>query len=423
MRKKKQDIDYRSYIVATAKRSERLDSINRLGGRIYSKTVSLTQKTHDTKGFWVSDSGLKKYLRHKDYPCHSHSVQAIIDDYCGARHAFFEIRKADPKARPPFKRRWYHTFTWRASGITYKRGKLRLSMGRGREPLCIKIDKKFHKKVPAEVSLVYNRDTHIYEFHATYQTQPAKYKADRGSVVAVDLGEIHPIVSFEGLTSEIYNGRYLRSIVQYREKFKATINHLLSRCKRGSRRWKKLKHAKNRTLNNLRNLIRDVRHKITSRFVSACKAKKAETIVIGDIKHIRQSIDYGPKANQKLHQWSFGEFTRMITYKAKAVGIKVDSQDERYTSQTCPSCGHRKKSSKRTYKCSKCQWTGHRDVVGASNILTKYQGWLFNPVVGAVVSPVGIRYHPDLCRLDKWSPFSGLISSKSPIRKQRSTRL
>ena len=423
MRKKKESKDYRSYVIATSKPDGHLRGISRLGGRIYSKTVSLTQETHAQKGFWLSDSGLKKYLKFKEYPCHAHSVQAIIDDYCGARRSFFSNLKSNPTARPPFKRKWYHTFTWRATGISYKRGKLRLSMGLGRDAIYIKIDKKFHKKVPTEVSMVYNHTTHQYEFHATYQTQVAKYKADTGNGVAVDLGEIHPIVSFDGITSEIYNGRYLRSLVQYREKFKAEINRLLSRCKRGSRRWKKLKRAKNRTLNKLSHLIRDVRHKITSRFVSACKAKKVETIVIGDIKHIRQSIDYGKKVNQKLHQWAFGKITEMITYKAKAVGIEVDSQDESYTSQTCPQCGHRKKPNKRAYSCPKCKWHGHRDVVGASNILTKYQGWLFNPVVGAVVSPTGIRYHPDLRRLDKWSPFSGLKSSKPPTRKQRSTRL
>ena len=371
-----------------------------------------------TLGFWLSDIDLKKYLKFNGYPCHAHSVQAIIDDYCGARRSFFSNLKSNPKvSRPPFKRKWYHPFTWRATGISYKRGKLRLSMGVGREPLYIKIDKKFHRKVPVEVPLVYNRGTHTYGFHATYQTHPARYKADIGNVVAVDLGEIHPIVSFDGLTSEIYNGKYLRSLTQYREKFKAKINHLLSRCQRGSRRWKKLKRAKNRTLNKLNTLIRDVRHKITSRFVSACKVKKVETIVIGELKHIRQSMDYGPKANQKLHQWAFAKFTEMITYKAKAVGIKVDSQDEKYTSQTCPQCGHRRKPNKRTYHCKHCQWEGHRDVVGVSNILTKYQGWLFNPVVGAVVSPAGIRYHPDLCRLGKWSPFRGLKSSKSSKRR------
>ena len=421
--RRKQQKNYRSYIILTAKPSERLDGINRLGGRIYSKTVSLTEKTHDTKGFWLSDSGLKKYLKEKNYPCHSHSVQAIIDDYCAARRSFFSNLKSNPNARPPFKRKWYHPMTWRATGISYKRGKLRLSMGEGREPLWLRIDKKFQKKVPAEISMVYNRNTHIYEFQATYDTQPKTSKAQAGTAVAVDMGEIHPIVSFDGMTSEIYNGRYLRSLMQYREKFKAKINQLLSRCQRESRRYKKLKRAKQRKLYHLNNLIRDVRHKITSRFVSTCKAKNVETIVIGDLKHIRRFMDYGKKANQKLHQWAFSKMRDMITYKAKAVGVKVDTQDEAYTSQTCPACRHRKKTRTRNYRCSQCGWQGHRDVVGASNILTKYQGYLFNPVVGAVVSPVGIRYHPNLCRLDKWSPFSGLKSSKPPTRKQRSTRL
>ena len=414
---------YRSYILGTATPTDQLDAINRLGGRIYSKTLSLAFKTHKQKGFWLSDRGLKAYLKYKRYPCQSHSVQAIIDDYCGARRSFFENRKTNPTAKPPNKTRPFHTFTWRATGMIYQRGKLRLSMGLDRDPLWIKIHKKFHKIVPAEVSLVYNRTTKQYEFHATYDTTPKKVKAKSGSAVAVDMGEIHPIVTFDGLTSEIYNGRAPRSQVRYREKSRSTINRKLSRCQRYSRRWKKLKRAKNRVLAALAAQLRDMRHKITSRFVSTCRERKIETIVIGDIKHIRRSINYGKKANEKLHQWAFSKIREMIIYKARAVGIQVDTQDEAYTSQTCPSCGHRKKPSCRTYHCSKCQWQGHRDVVGASNILTAYQGWLFNPVVGAVVSPTGIRYHPNLCRLDKWSPFSGLKSSKPPTRKQRSTRL
>ena len=277
--------------------------------------------------------------------------------------------------------------------------------------------------MPVEVSLVYNRSTQYYEFHATYETQPLKANAKPQHAISVDLGEIHPIVAFDGVTAEIYNGRFMRSIARYREKFKAHINREISRCKRDSKQWKRLKRTKRRVLNKLNNQLRDVRHKITSRFVSACRKKKAQTIVIGDLKHIRQSIQYGKKANEKLHQWSFSQITHMITYKAKAVGIETDTQDEAYTSQTCPSCGHRKKPSRRTYHCGQCKWQGHRDVVGASNILTAYQGWLFNPVVGAVVSPVGVRYQPNLCRLDSWSPFRGLISKKPSSKKVRSTRL
>ena len=415
--------DYRTYIIATEKPTEHLDEINRLGGCIYSKTVSLAFKIHQQKDFWLSDSGLKKYLKFKEYPCHAHSVQGIIDDYCGARRSFFTNRKSNPNAQPPNKTRKFHTFTWRATGISYKRGKLRLSMGANREPLWISISKKFYKKVPAEVSLVYNRTTRQYEFHATYEISPKKPKAKKGSAVAVDMGEIHPIVAFDGKTCEIYNGRQLRSKVRYREKSKANINRKLSRCQRGSRCWKKLKHTKHKKLATLHAQLRDMRHKITSRFVSTCHERKIETIVIGDIKHIRQSMQYGKKANEKLHQWAFSKIREMITYKAKALGIQVDSQDEAYTTQTCPSCRHRKKPKGRTYQCSECQWQGHRDLVGASNILTAYQGWLFNPVVGAVVSPTGVRFDPHLRRLDKWSPFRGLKSSKPSKRRQRSTRL
>ena len=211
---------YRTYVLATAKPSEQLDALTLLGGRIYSKTVSLAFAIHARKGFWLSDGGIKKSLKYKNYPCHAHSVQAIIDDYCGARRSFFSNAKTNPKAKPPKRTPKYHTFTWRASGITYKRGKLRLSMGRDRDPLYIKIDKKFHKKVPAEVSLVYNRTTRQYEYHATYDTKPKKAKVTVGTAVAVDMGEIHPIASFDGVRAEIYNGREIRSKSQYREKFK-----------------------------------------------------------------------------------------------------------------------------------------------------------------------------------------------------------
>ncbi len=409
--------EYRTYILASAKPTGQLDNINRLGGRIYSKTVSLAFQTHDRKGVWLSDGGLKAYLKFKRYPCHAHSVQAIIDDYCGARRSFFANRKSDPNAKPPNKTRKFHTFTWRATGISYQHGKLRLSMGKGRAPLWIKIDKKFHNVVPASVSLVYNRSLQQYAFHATYDTTPKKAKAKVGLAVAVDMGEIHPMVTFDGIYADIYNGREIRSVVRYQNKFKSRLNKALSRCVRYSRRWKKLKRLKNRTLQKLTAQLRDMRHKMTSRFVSTCRKRKIETIVIGDIKHIRQSMQYGKKANQKLHQWAFAKLQNMITYKAKAVGILIDTQDEAYTSQTCPSCGHRKKPSLRTYHCRQCEWQGHRDVVGASNILTTYQGFMTNPVVGAVVSPAGIRYHPELCRLDKWTPFSGLKSSQPYKRR------
>jgi putative transposase len=46
-------------------------------------------------------------------------------------------------------------------------------------------------------------------------------------------------------------------------------------------------------------------------------------------------------------------------------------EDEHHTTQTCPGCGNKKKPKGRVYQCGVCGFVGHRDVVGASNILSR----------------------------------------------------
>ncbi|MFQ5791203.1 MAG: zinc ribbon domain-containing protein, partial [Acidobacteriota bacterium] len=78
-----------------------------------------------------------------------------------------------------------------------------------------------------------------------------------------------------------------------------------------------------------------------------------------------------------------------LSYKAEAHGMRWVLQDEAYTSQTCPSCGRRKPVNGRVYRCS-CGFVGHRDHVGAVNILTKYLGCV--PVAGLMARPTGWHY-------------------------------
>lgn len=429
-KRRKRDIKYRTYIVAKQHKCDLYDSLSLLGGDIYADTVRLVRQTKDEQDYWLKAAAVKSELKNRGYRCHSHSVQAIVDDYFFALGSYFKRVKKDPTSRPPYKTRKYHSFRWRASGISYKDGKLRLSLGDGREPLWIEIAEKFHGKVPSEIGLVYNINDYTYEFHASYEVNDVKSvkqvseNKNAKKISAVDLGEIHPITSFDGEKPIIYNGRKHRHIVQYRHKFLAEINRALSRTKRYSRRWKKLKAVKRRVLLKISNHLKDLRHKITSRYVSACVAEGVQTIVIGDVTHIRRSAKYSKKSNQKIHQWPFSIVADMVTYKAEAVGIKVVKEDEAYTSQACPSCRNRKKVNGRTYKCSKCGWEGHRDVVGASNIFRKAcrnskASGSGDPViiVGKLAFPEGVRFHPHLRRLDSWSPLAGLISSKLSTRK------
>ncbi len=219
------------------------------------------------------------------------------------------------------------------------------------------------------------------------------------------------MVCFDEEQSLIYNGGKLNSFIRFRNKELAKLQNKISKCQKYSNRWKKLNRGKKKLLLKSRNKIMDVLQKHTSHLISYCIKNEVSTIVIGDIKGIRENINFGTKTNQKLHQWVYKQLTDMIEYKAQSVGIKVDYQEESYTSQTCCRCGKRHKPTNRNYIC-KCGFKYHRDSIGAINILKKYtagtlkgkSSWL----EGELTSPYGIRYNSNsISCLTEWNirPF------------------
>ncbi len=173
----------------------------------------------------------------------------------------------------------------------------------------------------------------------------------------------------------------------------------ISRRSSSSRRRKKLIRSKQKQLRKLKHQIQDIEHKNTSRLVSTLYHDGVQTLVIGDVREIRQDLDVGHPNNQKLHQWSHGSTRHMLTYKAERLGMAVVLQEESYTSKMCPKCGHRRKSQVqgRVFHCTnkKCGWTYHRDGVGSINIRAKYQGEFGCPlVVGDMAPPTGMRFAP-----------------------------
>jgi putative transposase len=153
-------------------------------------------------------------------------------------------------------------------------------------------------------------------------------------------------------------------------------------------------------LSKIRNQIKDLLHKQSTRLIKTLHERRVGTVVVGDLTGIRERIDYGSKTNQRLHQWAYGEFVHMITYKARLHGMTVKRVGEAYTSQTCPSCGSRHQPHGREYVCS-CGFEGHRDLVGAANIRQKYLGQNGSEdsslrVAGTMAFPAGVRYKPHM---------------------------
>ena len=368
-----------------------LDTLAHESGRCYSKIVSLIHKVRKKKGFWLSQGAVQKYMRLRGYNLHSQTVQAIIQSYFDSLKSYFRAVKSNPDAKPPFRTPRFYKVRWIQNGITFKEGVIRLSNGKGHAPITLRSDVK-----PVYVDMYFQRGSYYFSLVYKAQTPP---KRETGKVVAIDMGEIHPIVSHDGEHTIIYNGRALRAIKQYLNKVKTIFQSKMDKCNKYSNRWYRLKRVKQKILSKLNAQIKDAEHKITSRFISDCIKAKADTIVMGDLNGIRDQARFPKKANQKVHQWAFARLQFMICYKAELAGLKVKFVSEAYTSQICPQCGNRKKPTNRNYRCNHCGFEYHRDGVGAINLWNKVSGFLLSPVVGVVASPIGVRFNPHLCKL------------------------
>ncbi len=112
---------------------------------------------------------------------------------------------------------------------------------------------------------------------------------------------------------------------------------------------------------------RDILHKVSRAVVDYAVEANAKEIIIGDVRDIADGINIGKHSSL----WPHGKLRSYIRYKALMQGMETLLEDEHHTTQTCPNCGSRKKPSGRIYSCGECGFVGHRDVVGASNILSR----------------------------------------------------
>lgn len=362
-----------------------MDSLVKESGTLYTKTLVFFWRTVRKKNLWLKPSSLMRLFTSKNL--HAHSADASVQAFFNALSSWREHRKSDPNTKPPRKLKTYYLVTWKSSAIKIKNNNLFLSNGKHQEPLIIN---NWNHELPKIITLHWTGKQ--YELICTYSQVYEEPNIKRENAVGIDLGQINFAAISNGF---IYNGRYLRSLRQWRDKKKADLNSMIEHLHKGSRRWKRLIRAKRNFLNNVANRINDILHKFTTGIILTLKNMGANTLVVGDLNGYRLNKDDGTLRNQENHQWLYGKITFMLEYKAKKHGLKCVLQEESYTSQTCPHCNHRYKPKDRNYKCPECGFVGHRDIVGAYDILRKYLG-IFEKkfqVVPDMTPGLGIRYH------------------------------
>ena len=241
--------------------------------------------------------------------------------------------------------------------------------GKRQSKLSIKLP-KVPKGLVKEVEFVFDRKWFVC---LSYDDGIQEEMVKQGVTASIDPGEIHSIASVtENGDSLIITGRHIRSIHQLRNKKIKELQELMSRCKKGSKQWKKYNRAKRYVLSKSNAQLENALHKTTKQFVDWCLEHEVKSVVIGNPEGVQRKTKKKrkKKTNQKLSNWSFGKLFSLLEYKLKVKGIAIEKVDESYTSQTCPVCKNRKKSRNRNYHC-KCGYKEHRDIHGARNILMK----------------------------------------------------
>ena len=422
----------KTYIYEVADQ-EYAEELSLCAAKIYSKALSLAWKRYE-KGYPISNKTIREYMdkvyRPKNnFPLHSQSQQGAYQQYFEAQADYFKAhnkyKKENNQAKlnelnPPYKTKKYQKVIYKKSAFALKENDndsyLRISNGRQGE--YIKLENYDLDQNPIYGELIYNFNKRKYELHLTVQVEIKDKNYSNDNILSIDLGQKHPMVCFNYKTKEtiIYNGGELNSKIRYRNKELAKLQNELSHCQKYSKRYRKLKLAKDKFLGQLKNQIKDILQKYVSHLIGYCLKNKVSTIVVGDIKGIRESMKFYKVVNQNLHQWMFRQLKEMLEQSSSYVDINFATQKEQFTSQSCPKCGARHKPQGRNFNCPKCNFSFHRDGIGALNIYRKYQNESLESTsklipINDLERPQGIRYNPHLKSPIDWNnnPFKEIV--------------
>ncbi len=350
------------------------DALNRESGRIYSETLIWQYRVYRRKGIWLSPPSSERlgdFL--SSTTLHAHSRDAAQQAF----HKACTTAKANRSigGKYPHKRKWYRTTVWKNTGIRVRDGRLLLARARGLAPVPVDLPPTVVGLPPvafAEMRLVYDRVGKRYHWHLVVDDGVQPPVAAGEQTLAADLGEIHPAaVANDQGDVVIFSARDLRALNQYRHKRLAGLQARQSKCKRGSRLWKRLKRRKVYLLARNNRQRRDIEHKVTRAITNHAKAEGAKRLVVGDVRDVGKGKRLNANAQQKVSGWSHGRQMAYLTYKLEADGIALERQSEAYSSKTCCGCGAQNKPKGRTYRCSVCGLVCHRDANGAVNQVSK----------------------------------------------------
>jgi len=336
-------------------------------------TDMLTAHIESRNGKWLSSVDLSKIFKGQ-YALHSQTIQALAQKLQANVDTARELRKTNPEARYPYHPKKYQTVVWKEEAIhRIDSGQLLLSNGKNNTPLVLSVPQEYLSANIRKAELTWRADH--YELCLTFDTgmvnPPPK---ESGQIAGIDLGEVNiAAVVTEAGDALVVSGRALRSVKRLRNKRHAALDSLISRCKPGSKRHRRLTKSKAKASAKMYRQQRDILHKASRQVVEFCQANEVKSIAVGDVRDIQNGVNLSTNSNQKISQWPHGQFVKYVAYKSAEHGMQTGYIPEDYSTRTCSYCKRKRKNAPRgrVYTCPRCGAVIHRDANGASNICSR----------------------------------------------------
>ena len=246
--------------------------------------------------------------------------------------------------------------------------------------LCGEHQRLMLKALQGQAELIY-RNGGFYLHQVCNIETPDPEKPD--GWLGIDLGIVNIAVDSDGVT---FSGDKIETRREWNERRRKILQSVGT--KSAKRRLRKLSGRQSR-------FQKDVNHCISKALVT--KAKRHNLgIALEDLSGITKRTTVCKAQRSRRHNWSFFQLRQFVSYKSEIFGVPVQFVDPRYTSQSCPKCGHISKSNRPTrdaFCCEQCGFSGRADHIAAINIAARavINQPMVSTAVGEELSPLLVR--------------------------------
>jgi len=113
---------------------------------------------------------------------------------------------------------------------------------------------------------------------------------------------------------------------------------------------------------------------LAKQLTDLAKQRNASIAIERLYKLRRRKGQMSRKSRRKTNRIPYGFFRHALAHKSRQLGIPVIQVPAKYTSQTCPRCGHISRQNRRNwrnFKCVRCSFEANADRVASVNICRK----------------------------------------------------